>query len=160
MIVVRNGLMPFSPNLVRRWDILLPFLAYFGQHRTAVEGVILALFSGHLFSLCSGAPMGVFASYSLILLVVTRAVTYGVYAGTGISVFLFLAVLSLVSRATVAILSRLFGRGWEFWSIQNFNPLDILFNAMFAWIVYQALVLLDNLTFRAGGRMDYQGSGV
>jgi hypothetical protein len=148
-IMLRTAAIPLWPGLFKQWDILLPFAVYYGQRRSVPEGLILALFSGHLYSLCSGAPIGVFTTTYLILFVAARLITYGLYANTGLSIFLLLLGLSVFSRVCLTIVSRSFGQGWPFFTTDNWVLWALVLNAMLGWVVYYLLEFLDKITFKA-----------
>ncbi len=149
VILLRTSLVAVWPGFFKQWDILLPFAVYYGQRRSVPEGLILALFSGHLYSLCSGAPIGVFTTSYLLVFVAARLITYGLYANTGLSIFLLLLGLSIFSRVVLTLVSRSFGQGWPFFTWDNLVLWAFFWNAFAGWIVYHGLELLDRITFKA-----------
>ena len=149
LLIVFRSISEFVlPVLLRPWDVLLPFMVYFGQRRSFGEGLVLALFTSHLYSLCSSAPIGVFATYYLILFIISRLLVYVIYANTWISVFVLLLSLSLLSRLLLGIISVSFGHGWPIFSSVNISVLSLLFNAVLGLIAYVWLESLDRLTFK------------
>ena len=53
------------PSVFTGWDLLLPVVIYLGQRRAMWEGLLIVLFNGHLYSLNSSAPIGLFVVYYL-----------------------------------------------------------------------------------------------
>lgn len=149
LIFVRTAAVPLWPGFFKQWDILLPVAVYYGQRRSVFEGLILALFSGHLYSLCSGAPIGVFPTAYFLIFVVARLITYGLYANTPLSIFLLLLGLSAFSRVSLTLASRFFGEGWPVFSWDNWIVWSFFWNALSGWVIYQGLELLDQITFKA-----------
>ena len=123
-------------------------MVYFGQRRTFGEGLVLSLFTSHLYSLCSSAPIGVFATYYLILFIGARLLTYVIYANTWLSVFVLLLSLSFLSRFLMILVSTSFGHGWPWWSTANLSLLYPLVNAVLGIAMFRLLEEVDRITFK------------
>ena len=149
LILVRTTAEPVLPALIHQWDVLLPFSIYFGQRRTLPEGLILTLFTSHLYSLCSAAPIGVFTSQYLVLFVVARLLSYAIYANTWFSILLLMQSLAVLSRIVLTLVSAAFGHGWGLFVSGNFIWWSLLFNAGAGYVVYSWLESLDRLTYKA-----------
>lgn len=143
LILARTTLEPIFPNVFRHWDLLLPFMVYFGQRRTLAEGLILSLFNTHLFSLCSSAPIGLFALVYLIIFAVARLLSYVIYANTWVSILVLMFSLGILSRILLTFSSGFFGHGWPFFSFANFSLGSLVFNAVLGYFVYSALEWTD-----------------
>jgi len=146
LILTRTTLEPIFPNVFRHWDLLLPFMVYFGQRRTLPEGLILALFNSHLYSLCSSAPIGVFALVYLVLFCIARLLSYVIYANTWVSILVLMFSLGLLTRILLYIAANVFGHGWHFFSFGNLAPTSLVFNAVMGYFVYSGLEWMDWFT--------------
>ncbi len=146
LILFKTALYPFFPGLVQRWDLLLPFVVYFGQRRSLPEGIILALFSSHIYSLCSAAPLGVFTTTYLMVFAAARLISYVVYAGTPLSIFLLMTGLSLVSRFLLPLVAGFFHESWPVWSFSNLALWSIFLNGVSGWVIYGILDVMDQVT--------------
>lgn len=149
LILARTTLERMLPNLFRHWDVLLPFMVYFGQRRSLPEGLILSLFTSHLYSLSSIAPIGVFTSLYLVLFLVARLLSYVIYANAWVSILLLMLSLSLASRILLTLIATLFGHGWPLFATGNFIWWSLLFNAGMGFLTYTWLETLDRMTYKA-----------
>jgi hypothetical protein len=149
LILVRTTMEPLLPNLFRQWDVLLPFMVYFGQRRSLPEGLILSLFTSHLYSLSSIAPIGVFTSLYLVLFLIARLLSYVIYANQWFSIMLLMFSLSITSRIVLTIIASSFGHGWSLFASGNFIWWSLLFNAGIGYLTYTWLELLDRFTYKA-----------
>jgi hypothetical protein len=149
LILVKTSLYPFAPTLVQRWDLLLPFVVFFGQRRSLPEGIILSLFSSHIYSLCSSAPLGVFTTTYLLVFAAARLISYVAFASTSVSILLLMIALSLSSRIVLPIVAQFFHRGWPVLSFDNLVVWSVLLNGVGGWAVYVGLESLDLFTHKA-----------
>jgi hypothetical protein len=149
VIIIRTTWEPLFPRAFHHWDVLLPFIVYFGHRRSIPEGIILSLFASHLFSLNSSAPIGVFTCVYLTLFTVARLLSYVVYAHRWFSVFLLMLSLAVLSRIILTLTASLFGHGWPLFSFANFTWWAILLNAVSGSICFWVLEWVDRLTFKA-----------
>lgn len=147
LILIRTTGRPLLGTFVQ-WDILLPAVVYFGQRRTLPEGIILTLFSSHLYSLSSAAPVGVFASFYLCLFVIARLVSYVLYASTWISILLLIFTLSLASRFLLTGVATAFGHGWPLLAPGNFTFSTLLLTSVMGYLEYGLLGVLDLITYK------------
>ena len=148
LILFKTAVYPVAPNFVRRWDLLLPFVVFFGQRRSLPEGIILSLFSSHIYSLSSAAPLGVFTTTYLLIFSAARLISYVVYAGTSGSILLLMIGLSLLSRILMPLVAQFFHPGWPVLSFDNLTWWSILLNGVAGWIVYLVLEGMDLLTHK------------
>ena len=148
LLLLRTAWEPVLPGFYRRWDVLLPFMVYFGQRRSLPEGLILALFTSHLYSLCSTAPIGVFTSHYLILFIIARLLSYVIYANTWFSILLLMLSLAILSRFTLTMVATLFGHGWPLFSPGNFVWWGPFLNSVSGLITYGLLESLDKMTYK------------
>jgi hypothetical protein len=148
LLLLRTAWEPMLPGFYRRWDVLLPFMIYFGQRRSLPEGLILALFTSHLFSLCSTAPIGVFASHYLILFLIARLLSYVIYANSWFSTLLLLLSLSVLSRFILTLVAATFGHGWPLFAKGNFIWWGPLLNSVAGLLVYRLIETLDRMTYK------------
>lgn len=146
LILARTTLEPIFPNAFHHWDLLMPFMIYFGQRRTLPEGLILALFNSHIYSLCSSAPIGVFALVYLVIFVVARLLSYVIYANTWMSILVLMFSLGLLARILLTIASGFFGHGWPLFSTGNLALGSLIFNAVLGYFVYAGLETMDWIT--------------
>lgn len=149
LLVFRSTTKAMTAGTNYPWDVLLPFAVYFGQRRTLVEGLILTLFTAHLYSLCSAAPIGVFTIHYLILFLIARAMSYVVYASGGLSILALMFLLAVLSRFGLPLVASFFGHGWPIFSFRNFIWWGPFFNALAGWLTYVALVMIDRMTYKA-----------
>ena len=147
-ILFRTSLQASFPRLLQSWDILLPFAVYFGQRRPLFEGVLLTLFSSHLFSLCSSASFGIFGFQYLFLFVVARLISHEVYANSSVPIFTLIFLLGFVSRLTLPIIASLFGTGWDIFTWDNLNLFRLLWNSVLGFLSYWILHIVDKVTFK------------
>jgi hypothetical protein len=147
-ILIRTSFLPLLPGFFTSWDVLLPFMVYFGQRRALGEGLILSLFTSHLYSLCSSAPIGVFTSHYLVLFLLARLLSFVVYANTWFSVLLVVFVLTIAARLSLTAVAWGFGHAWPLFSSANFGWWSILFNSLLGFAVFEALGTLDRFTYK------------
>ncbi len=148
LILVRTTAEPLFPSVFRQWDLLLPFMVYFGQRRSLAEGMGLALLTSHLYSTCSSAPLGVFSVVYLVIFFVARLVSYAIFANTWVSIFLLMLGLALLERILLTLVSSFFGHGWPFFSSRNLGFWSLLINAGVGYLTYRWLEVLDRMTFK------------
>jgi hypothetical protein len=148
-ILLRTTGEPCFPGFFRQWDVLLPFVVYFGHRRSMPEGIILSLFASHLYSLNSSAPIGVFTTHYLIIFAIARLLSYVVYANRWFSVLLMMLSLAALSRIILAVTAGFFGHGWAVFSFANFIWWAILFNGLVGSLCFWILELVDRVTFKA-----------
>lgn len=161
LMLLRTAWKPILPSSLQSWDVLLPFVVFFGQRRSIPEGLILALFTSHLYSLLSAAPIGVFTTHYLILFFVARAVAYSLYASNSVSIVLLLIVLGFVSRLVLPWVASLFGHSWPVLSFANFPLMGMLATAFFGFILYALLVGLDRITSKTPEEtIEFSGDGL
>jgi len=146
LILVKTAWYPVAPHFVQKWDLLLPFIVFFGQRRALPEGIILSLFSAHLFSLSSGAPLGVFTTAYLVIFAVARLISYVAYATTLASILLLMIGLSALSRVILPLIAQFFHESWPLLSLHNLVWWSILLNGLAGWAIYVVLVWVDRLT--------------
>lgn len=139
---------PMLPNLVGQWDILLPFVVYFGQRRSLVEGVTLTILASHMYSLCSSAPIGVFIVHYLLIYVMARALSSIIYANQTGPILLLLFGLSVLGRVSFSFIAQAFGENWGvFW--QGFSLLsNLVLNCLLGFVVYVGIRKVDKLTYK------------
>lgn len=148
LIVLRSVSHFWFGGWVTGWDVLLPFMVYFGQRRSLLEGSLLGLFTSHLYSLCSAAPIGVFATLYLILFVTARLLIHVIYANSWTSITVLIFLLSLFSRVLLTIISASFGHGWPFMASGNFSFSALLVTTLMGVLTYGLLTWLDRFTFK------------
>lgn len=147
-ILIRTTCEPWAPQWVRQWDLLLPFIVYFGQRRSLAEGLILALFTSHLYSLSSAAPIGLFTTAYLGIFVVARLLSYVIYANTWLSVLWLITALSVLARVLLTVVATAFGHGWPLLSFDNFVWWGLLFNGLAGSFYYVLIETIDRMTFK------------
>lgn len=147
-IVLRTTSGPLLPGVFQRWDVLLPFMVYFGQRRSLAEGLVLSLFTSHLYSLCSSAPIGVFTTHYLTLFLIARLMSYVIYANTWFSTLLVVFSLTVVGRFSLTAVAAMFGHPWPLFARGNFVWWGILFNAMMGFFIFECLGALDRMTYK------------
>lgn len=148
LLLFRTAWEPILPGFYRRWDVLLPFMVYFGQRRSLPEGLILALFTSHLYSLCSAAPIGVFTTHYLILFSVARLLSYVIYANTWFSILVLMFSLAILSRIILTLVATAFGHGWPLFAPGNFIWWGPLLNSVTGYIIYRMVEMLDRVTYK------------
>ncbi len=149
LILIRTTMDPLFPSWFRHCDVLLPFVVYLGQRRNLPEGLILTLFSSHIFSLCSAAPIGVFTTNYLLIFIVARLLSYVVYANGSLSILVLIFSLTLLSHFTLALIVTFFGHSWGVFAGGISILLRALLNSALGGIIYGSLVVLDRMTFKA-----------
>lgn len=148
LVLLRTAWEPILPGFIRRWDVLLPFVVYFGQRRSLPEGLILALFTSHLYSLCSTAPIGVFTTHYLILFSVARLLSYVIYANTWFSILVLMFSLAILARFTLTLVAFAFGHGWPLFAVGNFVWWGPFLNSVVGYIIYRMVEMLDRVTYK------------
>jgi hypothetical protein len=148
LLVIRTTAFWLFPGLFTNWDLLLPFMLYFGQRRPLFEGLLLWFILSHLYSLQSVAPMGVFVVYYLILFVIARLISEVFFATEGIQILGLISLLTLFSRFVLPLVARAFDSGWPVWSWRNLHLGMIITNIFVGWICYQILGFVDKITFK------------
>jgi hypothetical protein len=146
LLVFRSTWQPLFPGLFKQWDVLLPFVVYFGQRRAALEGIVLSLIFAHAYSLFSSAPLGVFPALFLIIFTLSRLISYAVYVHQGISVFLLIFSLSVFARFLITWIAAFFDHGWPLFILSNWKIWAIILNAFYGWALFSALGAIDRLT--------------
>jgi hypothetical protein len=149
LILVKTALFPFAPSVVERWDVILPFVVFYGQRRSLPEGIVLSLFSSHIYSLCSAAPLGVFTTTYLAVFSIARMISYVAYAGTSFSILLLMIGLSLISRLVLPVVAGFFHPAWPVFSFGNLSLWSILLNGVGGWAIYLCLEIMDQVTNKA-----------
>ena len=147
--VLRSTAAPLLSETFLRWDALMPFVAFFAARRVLVEGLILTLFTAHVYSLCSAAPIGVFTTHYLLLFFVARLLTYVVFADTWVTELGLLALLTLLARFVLPAVAWGFDTGWAVFSWENLHPLGWLLNSLGGLLVFRMLVAVDRMTFKS-----------
>lgn len=148
LILLRTTAEPLLPNVFRQWDLLLPFMVYFGQRRSLAEGMGLALLTSHLFSTCSSAPLGVFSVAYLVVFFVARLISYAIFANTWISVFFLMLGLAVLERVLLTLVSSAFGHGWPLFASGNLGFWGLLLNAAMGYLTFRWLEGMDRMTFK------------
>lgn len=149
LILVRTTGDAVVPKIFRSWDILLPFVVYLGQRRSLPEGLILTLFAGHLYSLSSAAPIGLFAIHYLVIFIIARLLSYVTYVSRWYAVVVLLFALGFIAHFSLAFIATFFGHGWSVFRGFGEALGKVFLNSVFGLFVYTALDLLDKLTFKA-----------
>ena len=147
-ILIRTTANPLFSGFLWQWDILLPFVIFFGQRRSLAEGLILSLFTSHLYSLCSSAPIGVFTTHYLILFMIARLLSLVIYANTWFSVLLLMLSLTIFSRILLTVVAAVFGHAWPLVSGTNFVWWGLILNAVLGYAIYGFLGSLDRMTYK------------
>ncbi|MCB0405138.1 MAG: hypothetical protein KDD51_10155 [Bdellovibrionales bacterium] len=147
LLVGRTNIEYVFPDVFRHWDILLPFIVYFGQRRSVAEGLTLSILTSHLYSLSSIAPIGVFVLHYLSLFIIARVLSYVIYANEGFTILMLLFALSLLARIINLPIASLFGHSWGSNGIGAFG-MGLLLNTVLGFFVYLSLSLLDRMTFK------------
>lgn len=147
VMVGRTTIEYVFPSIFHHWDILLPFIVYFGQRRSVAEGLTLSILTAHFYSLSSSAPVGVFVLHYLSLFIVARVLSYVIYANRWISILLLMLSLSLLARIICVPIASLFGHSWSS-SLGNFG-VGLLINTLLGYCFYRFIGIVDRLTFKA-----------
>lgn len=140
------------PSVFTGWDLLLPVALYLGQRRVVWEGLLLVLFNGHLYSLNSSAPIGLFVVYYLLFFFFAQVVAYILYAQTPTSVIWLILLATLIARLLLPILSQGFDQSLYVLSWGNWNLWNIILNTVFGFFVYLSLGFLDRITLKVPPR--------
>jgi len=140
---VRSTADPVLGGLLRHWDVLLPFIVYFGQRRGFLEGLVLSILTSHLYSLSSTAPIGLFVTYYLTVFGLARLVSYVVYADQWYSVLLLMLGVAGLSRFCLVLLAYGFGH-----QIPVMFFRGMLMNSMLGLFIYWLLSQVDKLTYK------------
>lgn len=148
LTLVRTTLFWVAPSVLGNWDILLPFMIYFGQRRPLFEGLLLWFILAHLYTLQSVGPVGVFAIYYLIFFVLARLISEAFYAHTGLSILILIFLLSILSRFVLPGVASLFDCGWKVFAWSNFHPALLMTNTVLGWLCYLSLEGVDKVTFK------------
>lgn len=147
-ITLRTTVDPFIPIFSGLWDVLFAWVVYVGQRRSFFEGGVLVLFAGHLYSLSTSAPFGVYLIYYVILFLVARLLTYVIYANRGLSIFGLLLALSLLSRGVLWLVASLFGH--RLYAVSHLTDLlgYAVFNSCIGLGIYSLVGFVDRITFK------------
>ena len=140
------------PSVFTGWDLLLPVVIYLGQRRAMWEGLLIVLFNGHLYSLNSSAPIGLFVVYYLGFFFLAQMVAYILYAQTPISVIWLLFISTLLARILLPLFSQGFEQSIDVFSWANWNLWNIILNTVFGFFTYLFLGFLDRLTLKVPPR--------
>jgi hypothetical protein len=146
--LLRTTVFWLAPGMLGRWDILLPFMIYFGQRRPLFEGLLMWFVLSHLYTLQSVAPVGVFVIYYLVIFAVARLISEAFYANTGLSILVLIFILSVVSRFILPAVAGSFESGWRVFTWSNLHPAIFLTNTLLGWFSYLLLEVLDKVTFK------------
>jgi hypothetical protein len=140
------------PSVFYGWDILLPVAIYLGQRRSLWEGLLILLFNGHLYSLNSSAPIGLFVVYYLLFFFFAQVVAYILYAQTPVSVICLLFLVTVLSRFVLPLSAQVFDQSISVFSWANWNFWNVLLNTGLGFLIYLALGLLDRVTLKVPPR--------
>lgn len=146
LLVVRTTGYFLAPTLLVQWDILLPFMIYFGQRRPIFEGLLLWFFLAHIYSLQSVAPVGLFVVYYLIIFLASRLTSEVFYATSSGAVLGLIALVALISRFVLPLVAQGFQSGWSVFSWRNLHPGTFLINTFLGWICYFVLGAIDKIS--------------
>ncbi|MBI1862322.1 MAG: hypothetical protein HYR96_15515 [Deltaproteobacteria bacterium] len=148
VVTIRTTVDPWIPLFSGYWDALFALIVYLGQRRTFVEGGILTLFAGHIYSLSSSAPIGLFVIYYGVIFLVARLLTYVIYANTWLSVLALLVALSLLSRFLLWGIA--IGFGHRIFGVAHAADLlgYVVFNGGIGLVIYSFLGTVDRITFK------------
>ncbi len=140
------------PSVFTGWDILLPIVIYLGQRRNLWEGLLILLFNGHLYSLNSSAPIGMFVLYYLVFFFFAQVVAYIVYAQTPLSVICLIFLVTVLSRILLPLCAQIFDQSilvftWAHWSFW-----DLLLNTVLGFFTYLTIGILDRITLKVPPR--------
>ena len=147
-LVFKSSVATFISSNFKLWELLLPFLIYWGQRRGLTEGIILTLFCSHLVSISSGAPIGIYACVSFIIYLGARLVSLALYAETWATILALVSLFSFLLRFVMAGVGFFFGytRISDWWSLPWGNYLMI--NAILGLSTFYFLQILDKITFK------------
>jgi len=134
------------------WDILLPVVIYLGQRRNLWEGLLLLLFNGHLYSLNSAAPIGMFVIYYLFFFFFARGVAYILYAQTPLSVLCLIFIATVLSRILLPLCAQSFEQSVTVISWGNWNLWNLALNTVLGFFIYITIGILDRLTLKVPPR--------
>lgn len=140
------------PSVFTGWDILLPVAIYIGQRRSMWEGLLLLLFNGHLYSLNSSAPVGMFVIYYLVFFIFAQIVAYIFYAQTPISVVCLLFLVTILSRICLPLCAQGFDQVISVFSLANWSFWNLILNTFLGFFVYLFLGILDRITLKVPPR--------
>lgn len=152
LILIKTTAEVAVPLVFTGWDLLLPVVIYLGQRRVMWEGLLLVLFNGHLYSLNSSAPIGLFVVYYLFFFFFAQIVAYILYAQTPISVIWLLLIATLLARVLLPLFSQGFDQTIHVFSWGNWNLWNIILNTVFGFFSYLLLGLLDRITLKVPPR--------
>jgi len=148
LILIRTTGDAIVPRMLRSWDILLPVVVYLGQRRSLPEGLILTLFAGHLYSLSSAAPIGLFAIHYLLIFVLARLLSYVTFVSHWYAVVALLFGLGLLAHFSLTVIAAFFGHGWPLFRDFDHVLLQAFLNSLFGLVIYSVLNVLDKFTFK------------
>jgi len=147
IIILKTSLIPLYPKMFQRWDILLPFIIYFGLKRNLIEGLILSILTSHLFSLSSSAPVGFYLAYYTFLFFLIRLISLAIYSDTSTMVLLLIFVSLIFSKLFIPFLAKFFG--YTIPMFGNIGFIEIILNTLSGFLVYWIIWLIDAITFKA-----------
>ncbi|NBV51087.1 hypothetical protein EBR78_07710 [bacterium] len=160
LLLVRTTTFWIAPSVFSNWDLLLPFMVYYGQRRPLFEGLLLWFVLAHLYTLQSVAPVGVFIIYYLLIFVVSRLISEAFFADSGMSILGLMAVLVFLSRIILPLVAGAFNSGWGLWSWNNLHPGILGLNIVLGWLCYLGLGVIDQLTFKGPREILDLGEGI
>lgn len=140
------------PSVFTGWDILLPVVIYLGQRRNLWEGLLILLFNGHLYSLNSSAPIGMFVVYYLIFFFLAQVVAYTFYAQTPFSVICLIFISTLISRLILPLCAQVFEQSVMVLSWANWSLWNLFLNTVLGFFIYIILGVLDRITLKVPPR--------
>lgn len=152
LILLKSTSEGIIPSMFLGWDVLLPVAIYLGQRRHIWEGLLLLLFNGHLYSLNSSAPIGMFVVYYLIIFFIAQMVAYILYAQTPISVACLIFIVTLFSRILLPLCAQGFDQSLSILSWENWSVWNLILNTVLGFITYALLGILDRLTLKVPPR--------
>ena len=120
-MLIRTTVFWIFPGFISNWDLLLPFMIYFGQRRPLFEGLLLWFVLAHIYTLQSVAPVGVFVIYYLLIFVIARLVSEAFFATEGLQILGLISVLVILSRLLLPIVAQSFHAGWPIASWRNWH---------------------------------------
>lgn len=140
------------PSVFTGWDILLPVVIYLGQRRNLWEGLLLLLFNGHLYSLNSSAPIGLFVIYYIFFFFFAQGVAYILYAQTPLSVLCLIFISTLFSRVLLPLCAQSFDQSVSVFTWGNWSLWNLSLNTVLGFFIYIAIGVLDRLTLKVPPR--------
>ncbi|NBX81583.1 hypothetical protein EBQ90_00620 [bacterium] len=159
LLLVRTTTFWIAPSVFSNWDLLLPFMVYYGQRRPLFEGLLLWFVLAHLYTLQSVAPVGVFIIYYLLIFVVSRLISEAFFADSGMSILgLMQFGISVANHFT--LVAGAFNSGWGLWSWNNLHPGILGLNIVLGWLCYLGLGVIDQLTFKGPREILDLGEGI